>query len=198
MENKPLTAREFVLAAAQAYRCPACGAPEVTWSGVDVVGGSAYQAGRCGVCGKVFTAIFRLVGYLRGDDVQTIAEDPGEIGPVAPGDPVADELRRADSLVKFLARLIRSNCDPALFSSLPPLRSKERDAVLRAREAPCPSPRPAAFGGLDYELLDKQVSALYGVMGDLPGKDPHRKLLEGLAELVTQIHEKRPFPAGKE
>ena len=140
MENKPLTAREFVLAAAQAYRCPACGAPEVTWSGVDVVGGSAYQAGRCGVCGKVFTAIFRLVGYLRGDDVQTIAEDPGEIGPV----------------------------------------------------------EPAAFGGIDYELLDKQVSALYGVMGDLPGKDPNRKLLEGLAELVTQIHEKRPFPAGKE
>lgn len=125
--SKPMTAREFVFD----ERCPACGTHDLEWGSITVEGNTTHQEVHCEDCGLKFATISRLVGYCTDPDWEpvTIKEDFAEVTSAEePPDPLYDELLHANTIINALVRRVRDAGD---FIALPPLRRKERAAVLR-------------------------------------------------------------------
>jgi len=124
--SKQLTAREFVI---DSNRCPKCGSENVDWGSINVECQSTYQEAYCQDCEIGFNTVSRLVGYMvDGGEVETIKEDFGEITEAESVDAVRDELRRANGIIRKLAKLVRYY---GYKEEMPPLRNKERAAILQ-------------------------------------------------------------------
>lgn len=127
--SKRLTAREFVY---NENKCPNCGTEVHNWNSFTVESGSARQEATCGECGTRFVAIYRLVGYAMepGWESVTIKEDFEVTSAEEPVDKVCDELHHADLTIRQLSRIVRKY---AKGMAMPPLRNRERSAVLRGK-----------------------------------------------------------------